>query len=319
MKPILFDTDVGTDVDDGLALALMAKSPEVEVLAVSTVSGNVALRARIARKILILAGKGDIPVAAGCATTLLRTSPGLTLGHEGKGVLEGEEDGTPYHSGHAVDLMVEKIKEASAKPTIVAIGPLTNIALAIIKEPWIIDRVEQLVIMGGCIYPERVGAPEFTLPEAEAARLEYNLGADPEAAQVVFGAGIPIVLMPGDVTYGVWLTDEDRAHLCAINTPLTDILSTTVDIWVDTFEKLIIDHMPKVPPAFARAYLHDPLAATLAFDRRFVETEPMYVRLECKSEVLRTLVEPEKEPNMEVVVSVDVPAFRDFFLERIGA
>jgi len=315
MKQIIIDTDIGTDVDDALALALAARSPEIELLGVTTACGDAALRARIARKILSLAGKEEIPVAAGCGPSLLRTNPGFMLGHEGEGILEGDEDGTPYYPEHAVDLLVDKIKEAPEKLTIVTIGPVTNVALAIIKEPWIIERVERLVIMGACLYPERVGGGKVEIPEQLAARMEHNLGIDPEAAEVVLGAGIPTVLVPAEVTYSVWLTDQDRSTLRGINTPLANTLSTAVDIWVEVFQKFF--PTLGLPASLGRAYLHDPLAVATAFDRRFVEIEPMHVRLERREGALRTLREPGKEPNAEVAVSVDGAAFRAFFLERM--
>ena len=316
MTQIILDTDIGTDVDDALALALAARSPEVELLAVTTACGDAALRARIARKVLSLAGRDDVPVAAGCGPSLLRTNPGFMLGNEGKGILESAVDGTPYSPRHAVDLLVDRIREAPGKPTLVVVGPVTNIALAIIKEPWIIERVKEIVIMGACLYPERVSVGGDVIPESIAPRLEHNLGSDPEAAEVVLGAGIPTVLVPVEVTTKVWLTDEDRSILRGADTPLTDALSAAVDIWVDTIQ----DFLPSwgLPARFGRAYLHDPLALVTAFDRRFVEIEPMHVRLERGGLWLRTIREPGKEPNAEVAVSVDAPAFRAFFLDRVA-
>jgi purine nucleosidase len=312
---MIFDTDIGTDVDDALALALAARSPEVDLLAVTTNCGDPALRARIARKILSLAGRDDVPVAAGCGPVLLRTAPCFTMGHEGQGILESETDGTPYAPQHAVDLLVDRIREAPEKPTIVTIGPVTNIALAIIKEPWIIDRVAELVIMGGCLYPERVSVGDDIIPPEFAPRMEHNLGSDPEAAQVVLGAGIPTILVPVEVTNKVWLTESDRATLREAGTPLTHTLSAAVDIWIEAFRSFV----PAwgLPESLARAYLHDPLAVVTAFDQRFVELEPMHVRVELGEPWLRTIREPGEEPNAEVAVSVDAPAFRAFFLERV--
>lgn len=312
---MLLDTDVGTDVDDALALALAVKSPEIDLCAVTTVFGDSLMRARIARKILALGGRPDIPVSAGLGPPLLRKREGLMLGHEGKGILESDQDGLPIDPRHAVDLLVDTIMQAEKPLTLVTIGPVSNVALAIIKQPSIIQRIEQLVIMGGCIYPERVGDGQF--PEQVAARMEYNLGADPDASEVVFGAGIPTLLVPAEVTYSVWLTDEDRSRLQESHTALAKSLSAVVDIWIEVYRELLIaqDRFE----GWAKAYLHDPLTVAVAFDRSFVEIEPMHVRLERKEGQLRTLVELDEEPNMEVVVAVNTTAFKQFFLDRVTA
>ena len=312
-KSVLIDTDVGTDVDDALALALAVKSPELDLCAITTACADSLLRARIARKIMDLSGHPEIPVAAGLGSPLLRQRVSRRLGHEGKGILESDEDGLPIDSRHAGDLIVDTIMQAEKPPTLITIGPVSNVALAIIKQPSIIQQIEQLVIMGGCIYPERVGNGQF--PEHVAARMEHNLGADPEASEVVFTSGIPILLVPAEVTYSVWLTEEDRSRLKESNTVLAKRLSTLVDIWIDVCREMWI--ALDQPESWARAYLHDPLTVTTAFDQSFVGIRPMHVRIERKEGLLRTLVEPDMEPNMEVVVAINTTAFRESFLDRV--
>jgi purine nucleosidase len=313
MKKILLDTDVGTDVDDALALALAIRSPEIDLRAVTTVSCDPLLRARIARKILILGGRTDIPVAAGLGTSLLRKSQDLMLGHEGKGVLESEQDGLPVDPKHGVDMIIKMIMQAEEPLTLVTIGPVSNVALAIIREPSIIQRIEQMVIMGGCIYPELVGDGRF--PEDVAAKMEHNLGADPEATEVVLGSGIPTILVPAEITYQVWLTEEDMARLRDVDTPLVNTLAVAIDIWAETYKKMLVTF--GLPQDWARLYLHDPLTLTVAFDKRFVKTEPMHLYPERKQGLLRIFVDKNKEPNAEVCVAVEVDAFRQFLLERI--
>lgn len=315
MKQVLIDTDIGTDVDDALALAFAAHSPEIEILGVTTVGGDAALRGKIARKVLMLAGKGEVPVAVGCGPSLLRTNPGLMLGHEGKGILTEGEDLRLNYPAHAVDLFVEKIKAAAEKPVVVTIGPLTNLALAIIKEPWIVDRIEQVVIMGGSLYPEEIRPDGIEVPYFMQVRLEFNLGADIEAAQVVFQSGIPILMVPAEITYSFWMTGEEREQLRGAKTPLTEALSDAIDIWIEAYRGLV--GAVGMSKDFARCYLHDPLTTVLAFDRRFVRIEPRHVRLELQDGVLRTLVDAGKEPNIQVVISVDRPGFRSFLLERL--
>jgi purine nucleosidase len=311
---IFIDTDIGTDVDDSLALALAAQSPEIELAGVTVVTGDTALRARIARKILSLAGKGSVPVAAGCSTNLLQTKSGLMKGHEGDGILETETDKTPSHSGHAVDFLLEQIKKAHGKSTIVTIGPLTNLALAIIKEPGIIDYIEKLVIMGGCVYPEQL-CQRLGVPTQIALKMEYNLGIDPEADEVVFRAGIPTILVPAEVTYQVWMTDDDRVYLQACGTHLAQKLNAAINIWVAVYRKMLVDL--GLPGDLAKPYLHDPLTVATAFEQRFVKIEAMHIRLERVAGQLRTMRYVKKKPNMEVAISVDAAAFRAFLLARL--
>ncbi len=311
---MFIDTDIGTDIDDSLALALAARSPEIELTGVTTVTGDTALRARIARKILSLAGKDDVPVAAGCGTNLMQTKFHLTQGNEGKGILDTDSDGLPYHAGHAVDFMIEQIKKTSGKTTLVTIGPVTNVALAILKEPDIIKHIEKLVVMGGCVYPEWL-SQQSGVPLEITPRMEYNLCTDPEAAEIVFKAGMPTVLVPVEVTLQTWLNNDEQTRLRNFGSTLTQKLIAAIDIWIPLIRKIMVGY--GMPGEFARPYLHDPLTVAVAFERRFVKLEPMHIRVAQIGKMLRTLKEPDKKPNMEVAVSVDADAFRAFFMDRI--
>jgi purine nucleosidase len=312
--PIIIDTDVGTDVDDALALGLAARSLEMELLGVSTVAGDTNLRARIARKVLNVAGKPGIPIAAGLGPTLKGDNPGLMMGHEGQGILDSDDDGLPYESVSAVELLPKWIREAPSKPTIVTIGPQTNLAMVLQKDPSLVDSIERVIVMGGSIYPERVGVG-VDIPYQMQLRLEHNLGADIDAAEIVFASGVPITMVPAEITYSIWLTDEDRSSLRQAAAPLARLLAEAVDIWVPVFQNLFGNI--GLPAEFGRSYLHDPLALTVAFDQRFVSVEDMHVRVERQDGVIRTIPDPSMPPNMRVVTAVDGPAFRTFFLNRV--
>lgn len=312
IKTIILDTDMGGDVDDAIALSLAMRAPEIDLALVTTVSADTIVRARIARKLLQLDGHDGVMVAAGCSRPLLRRSSPQLDGHEGRGLLLDERDGLPIAEGHAIDYIIKLIMSCSEPPTLVTVGPLTNIALAVIKEPAIIQRVAEVVIMGGYIYPAVVGN------QVLGVKADYNLVCDPEATQIVLEAGWPIVLVPIEITTRVWFDDADRARLRSAGTPLADALSTQIDIWLQVL-KQALTQPGSWPPEAARAFLHDPLALATAFDHRFVTLTPLHIRVYMEDGVPRTLPDPLKTPNMLVATDVDAPAFRRFLLDRMTA
>src|SRR5262249_50405027 len=184
-RPILVDTDVGTNVDDAIALALVCASPELELRAVTTISGDTNLRARIASRIVSLGGLGSVPVAAGMREPSSGGDTFRWLGHEGVGIVDGTE---VVSSAGAVDLIVETLRREPLD--VVAIGPLTNLAAAVARAPDVVSSIRRLTIMGG-----RLGR------DPGAPVVEYNLASDPAATVAVLGAGIPTTLVPLDVTW----------------------------------------------------------------------------------------------------------------------
>jgi purine nucleosidase len=310
-KTIILDTDIGGDVDDAIALSLAMRSPEINLALVTTVHADSILRARVARKLLRLGGHDAVTVAAGCNRPLLRRSNPQLDGHEGRGLLVDASDGLPIAAGHAIDYIIKLIMESSEPPTLVTIGPLTNIALALIKEPAIIQRVAEVVIMGGYVYPAILDGHVL------GPRTDYNLVTDPEATQLVLEAGWSIVLVPIEITTRVWFDDADRERLRSAGTPLASALSTQIDIWLKVLERII--PVAQLPHEFLRAFLHDPLTVATAFDRRFVTLTPLHIRVLMEDGIPRTLPDPLKEPNMLVATDVDAPAFRRLILDRLTA
>ncbi|HUX04846.1 MAG TPA: nucleoside hydrolase [Acidimicrobiales bacterium] len=204
---VIIDTDPG--VDDAIAILLALASDELEVLALTTVSGNVNVdRTTLnARRLLELAQRPDIPVARGCAEPLVgsRDEASDVHGRDGLGDLEWDEPTIGEYPGHAVDLQRALIEQGPL--TIVAIGPLTNLALLVERYPGIDEKVERVVIMGGASFHGNV-----------TAAAEFNIWFDPEAAERVFAASWPITLMPLDLTHQAVLNDEDLAFLRALGT-----------------------------------------------------------------------------------------------------
>lgn len=305
---MLLDTDVGTDVDDAIAIALLLAAPELEPLAITTVSGDIALRARIARKLLGLGGRSDVPVAAGVCQPILRQRNFLWLGHEGKGIVDGDDpvplvhDGDPYGvERHGVDLLIDTVRRAH--PHLVAIGPLSNLAVAIMKEPAIIAAIPHLTVMGGTINL----APDVP-------PIDYNLGSDAEAAQLVLSAGIPTTLVPLDVTLRVFLTRADLARLRTSRSRLVQTLCDAIEIWAPIHAEFFGATRHFDPNTVA--FLHDPLALAVVFERSFVTFEPRRLRPKIVDGAFR-LVPDAAAPEIEVAVDVDAPRFVEFLMQRL--
>lgn len=297
---VLLDTDVGTDVDDALAIGLVMASPEIDLRAVTTVSGDVRRRARIAKKLLALGGRPDVPVAAGVREPVLRQRSFLWLGHEGQGILDPDDD-VPLAAAHGVDLLIETVLRE--RPHVVAIGPLSNLAVAIMKDPSVIDAISHLTVMGGAL---------GRTPDVPA--LEYNLASDAEAAVVVLNAGIPTTLVPLDVTWQVALRQSELARLRRVQSPLVQTLCAAVDVWAP-LQRSFFEGLPAFDPQTV-ALLHDPLTVAILIDRSFVTVERLHLRTELVDGAFH-LVEASSAPEFEVATSVDAARFVAFLLQRL--
>jgi purine nucleosidase len=213
-RKIIIDTDPGQD--DAVAILLALASPEqIEVLGITCVAGNVplALTARNARMVCELAGRPDIPVFAGCDRPLGRAL--VTAEHvHGKTGLDGPslpEPQMPLQSQHAVDFIIDTVRShPPGTITLCPLGPLTNIATALARAPDIAPRLQEIVLMGGAYF--EVGN---ITPAAE-----FNIYVDPQAAQAVFAAGVPLVVMPLDVTHKALVTAERNAAFRNLGTPV---------------------------------------------------------------------------------------------------
>jgi purine nucleosidase len=208
-RPIIIDTDPGHD--DALAILLALASPELDVVGLSTVGGNVGLRhtTNNALRLVELAGRRDLPVHAGCDRPLVLSA--TTTASEIHGVTGLDNCGLPPPSRaenpeHAVDFIIAQCLNAPAEGmTLCPIGPFTNIAMAMVKEPAIVPRIREIVLMGGSALDNG--------NVTQAA--EFNVYADPHAAHVVFTAGAPIVMLPLDCTHKVVTTAARLAQLTA--------------------------------------------------------------------------------------------------------
>jgi purine nucleosidase len=302
--PVILDTDIGTDVDDCLSLAVLLGSPEIDLVAVTTVYGDVALRARMARKLMALAGRGEVPVYEGVGAPLMRNRPVYWPGHEGIGLLDpgDEERYGQVADRHAVDAIIERVMAAPGEMYLLAVGPLTNVAAALVRQPQVAYSLARLTIMGGFIAPW-TGGRELA---------EHNILCDPEAARVVFASGAPISLVPLDVTLKTVITREGVAAIRAVGTP---------------FHAAVADQVARYPPFEERGgqtFLHDPLAALAITRPELLEWHELAVDIELAGRLTTGMTVarqpgPESPATASVAMGVDAIAAERLILERVCA
>ena len=298
---VILDTDIGTDVDDCLALAVVLGSPELALEGVTCVYGDVDLRARMVRKLLRLHGVDRVPVLAGARRPLLGKRPVYWAGHEGKGLLEPGEDAQGPDPEHAVDFIVRTAMDNPGQIHLLAIGPLTNVALALLREPALADRLAGLTVMGGaCRGPGSL----------HLAIAEHNIRCDPEAAHVVLSSGIPLALVPLDVTTRVCIGHVGVARLHDVGTPFHAALAGQVERYPRYRER-------------GQTYLHDPLAAAVMVEPGLVQWQDLDVVVELAGEhtagaTLMRLPTSDAPANARVALEVDARRAEDFMLERMA-
>ncbi len=329
---VVLDTDPG--IDDSLAILLALASPEIDLAAVGVTGGNCTLDdgVRNALNVLALAGRPDLPVCPGVALPLIRPPFIAPESHGDSGLGYARLPDSPAlpSSEHAVDLIIREIMARPGEVTLVAVAPLTNVALAIRKEPRIAQAVREVIIMGGAL---RVDGNT-------TAMAEFNFYVDPHAAHIVLHSGMPITLLPWDITKDVMLTQADIDRLTRVESPITHFVAEALRFYLDF-------HLTCF--GYAGCSVNDPAALALAFMPELARTEPMYVVIEYNSELTagKTVVGyaglPERAPdpqdmlgfdgvrwpaqwrrmqrttpNVRAVVEFDSARFVELFVERIG-
>jgi purine nucleosidase len=294
---LILDTDIGSDVDDALALAFALRHPDIELVAVTTVADDVVRRAQIARKLLRLAGRDDIEVAPGVGWEQGPSGRTSWFGHEGKGLLEAsDEQETFKHDG--ISVLLDETREGDIE--VATVGMQSNIAAAVEGDPTFPQRVARLDVMGGVFGPVRVGAGK--LPPSS----DHNLMVDQQASLRALNAGMKALYTPLDVTVQAQLL---RSHLERLRTgdDLCRALAQQIDVWIG-FAKL---------PGELAATLHDPLTVACTVDRRFVTSETLPVTVAIHNDAVRTFIDRADGHEAEVITSVDGPGFADFWLETV--
>ena len=306
-RRVVLDCDPGHD--DAMAILMAAASPAITLEAITTVAGNQTLEKTTlnARRVCSVAGIDRVPIAAGSARPL-RREPIVAGRIHGASGLDGVEWGEPsvgVDSRHAVDLILELAEAAGPPLTIVAVGPLTNIAAALIRAPSIAGRIERIAIMGGAI-----GLGNWT-PSAE-----FNIRADPDAAAIVIGSAAPVTLVPLEVTHRALATEDVMARIAAIGTPVAEMSVALMRFFAETYSEVFGFDAPAV---------HDPCAVASVIDPLTVPTKHMNVAVETVSELTlgRTVCDvyatTGRTPNVDVGIDLDVDRFWRMLIESIRA
>jgi purine nucleosidase len=307
-RPIIIDTDPGTD--DAVAILLVLAAPELEVLSLVAVAGNLplAMTERNARAILELAGRPDIPVYAGCPRPM---SPGVITaehahGESGLGGLVLPPPALLPRAEHGVDVVVEMLRRAAPRSvTVCALGPLTDIAIALVKAPEIGERIAELVVMGVASH-----ALGNTTPAAE-----FNIHADPLAAALVFDSGVPITMIPLDLTHQVLATAERIERIRALGNSCG---LAAAELMAPPSR---LRRGRGAAPAWA---LHDPCVIAYLIAPELFEGAEVNVAIETQSPLTlgMTVVDwrgiSGRRPNARVMTRIDDDGFFALLAERLA-
>jgi purine nucleosidase len=308
-KHLIIDCDPG--IDDALALLYTLKKDNVVLKGITTVGGNIGLdkTTKNALKILEIIKHTHIPVARGIGKPLLRDNKieGEVHGRDGLGNTELAAPKISEIHEHAVDFIINMIMENPKQITLVPLGPLTNIAVAVIKEPRLKDYVKEVVIMGGAVTTFGNITPKS----------EFNIYTDPEAAKIVFESGLPITLVGLDITMKTLLKPDDLKEIMEASTPVTEFVGKIITHYMKFYEEVV---------GVNGCAMHDPLAVAVAIDRSLVKTRKLFVTVESKGEFTtgETVADLRgskegivRPPNMDVCVEVDSERFIRDFIETL--
>ncbi|GAA3873313.1 nucleoside hydrolase [Celeribacter arenosi] len=309
-RKIIIDTDPGQD--DAVAILLALGSPdEIDLLGITAVAGNVPVTrtSENARKVCEVAGRPDVKVFAGCDRPLAHDL--VTAEHvHGKTGLDGIElpaPRMPLQVQHGVDFIIDTLRgEPAGTVTLCPMGPLTNIATAFQKAPDIIERVQEIVLMGGAYF--EVGN---ITPAAE-----FNIYVDPEAAEIVFKSGAQITVMPLDVTHKVLVTKPRLEAFAAFGTHLGDVVAG----WLDFFERFDIEKYGS-----AGGPLHDPTVIAYLIQPDLFSGRYINVEIETQSELTRGMTVADwwgvsgRKPNALFIGDADAEGFFALLTERLRA
>jgi len=290
-EKVIIDTDIGDDIDDAFAVALALRSPELEILGITTTFGDTEMRAKLLDRLLGEVGRADIPVAAGPPT------PPKTAFTQLK-YAEGGHFAKPSHAD-AVTFLLDQIRRNPGKITLVAIGPLVNLGAAIEKDPDIFRKLKRVVLMGGSIYRGYgdIGAAAPRGPEPE-----WNIKNDIPSAQKLFAAGVPLFVMPLDSTQ-LKMDAANREFLFGQGMPITDAL------------RLLYHQWGKETPT-----LFDPMTIAYIVDSSLCPVQAMHLRVDEKGFTRPDPGPPDAphSPNAQVCLDSNPDAFFHFLLPRLA-
>jgi inosine-uridine nucleoside N-ribohydrolase len=283
-EKVIIDTDIGDDVDDAFALALAVKSPEMQILGISTAFGETEVRARIVDRFLNEVGRSDIPVLAGKETGK-RPMSQRTYAISENAARSSHRD--------AADFLLSQIRKYSGQITLIAIGPLMNVVEAIDRDAETFRKLKRVVIMGGSV---RRGYGDYGYNEHVPPVPEWNILNDVTSAQKLFGSGVPLFVMPLDSTQ-LKLDEVKRAFLFARGTPLTDQLTILYHLWGQ-----------ETPTLF------DPMTLAFVVKPELCPVTPLHIQVDEKGNTR----EQPGAPNAQVCLNSNPEDFFQFYLRRVG-
>ncbi len=308
-RAIIIDCDPGQDDAIGLLLA-MSSPDELDILGVTTVAGNVplALTERNARQVCDIAGRSDVPVYAGCSKPMVRDLVTAEKVHGKTGIdgIDIVEPRQPLEDKHAVDFIVDTLNFAGQESiTLVPMGPLTNIAQAITKDPSILGKIEQIVLMGGAMREAGNISPSA----------EFNILVDPHAADIVFRCGRPLTVMGLDVTHQVLATPERRDRIRAIDNEAARATAAMLDFF---------NRHDTVKYGSMGAPLHDPCTIAFLLKPDLFEGKFCNISIETESELTmgNTAVDfwqvTDRPKNATWMHTVDADGFYELLIARLS-
>jgi inosine-uridine nucleoside N-ribohydrolase len=285
-EKVFIDTDIGDDIDDAFAVALALRSPELQILGITTTFGDTETRAKLLDRFLAEAGRPEIPVAAG-----VPTPPKSTFTQ--RRYAENNRFAKPSHPD-AVAFLLDQIRRNPGQVTLIAIGPLMNLGAAIDKDPATFRKLKRVIIMGGSI---KRGYGDLGFGPPQPPQPEWNILNDIPSAQKLFAAGVPLFVMPLDSTQ-LKLDEVKRAFLFSQGTPLTDALTLLYHQWGQ-----------ETPTLF------DPMTIAFLVNPSLCPVQTMHIRVDEKG-----FTRPDAgAPNAQVCLDSNPDAFFRFYLSRLAA
>ena len=290
-EKVILDTDIGDDIDDAFAVALALRSPELQILGITTTFGDTATRAKLLDRFLAESGRPEIPVAAGVP---LPPKSNLTQRH----YAESGHFAKPSHPD-AVAFLLDQIRRNPGQITLIAIGPLMNIGAAIDKDPATFRKLKRVILMGGSI---KRGYGDLGFGPPAPPQPEWNILNDIPSAQKLFAAGVPLFVMPLDATR-LKLDEVKRAFLFSQGTPVTDALTLLYHQWGQ-----------ETPTLF------DPMTIAFLVNPALCPVQPMHIRVDAQGFTRPDPGPPSapNPPNAQVCLDSNPDAFFRFYLNRVA-
>jgi purine nucleosidase len=312
--------DVDTGIDDALALLYACASPDAQLLAVTCVSGNVEARQAATNTlgVLELAGRTDVEVALGRELPLVRplmTAP-ETHGPRGVGYAELPDPRRPLSERHAADLIIAEARARPNEITLITLGPTTNLAVALVREPDLPRLLKGLVMMAGSYRSAGNTAPTT----------EWNVAVDPEAMQIVLAGWVACQGTARPIALGLDVTERAKLtpdHVAELRRRATETQASEVLSFIEDALRFYMEFHSRYD-GFYGAFIHDALAVAAALDRNLIRTEPLAVQVELSGVYTtgETVTDwrrlSGREPNLDVAVEADIGAFFDRFIDRVA-